>query len=179
MRYATVFDAIHAAFEKAGINYLLIGGFAINAYQFARQTNDIDFLICADDFKKLDPCLSGVGFEKKQVAELYAWYEGIDFPFDVDVLFVDKKTLELMEQEGKHVKIAGHSFTVPSLTHLIAMKLHAIKNNPGKRKDKDLKDILELVQIHGLDVTSREFETDCRKFGPEGIYEEIIKKIKH
>ena len=44
MKYSTVFDLIANISQGAGVRVILIGGFAVNAYDFARNTRDVDFL---------------------------------------------------------------------------------------------------------------------------------------
>lgn len=39
------FEALVAAFENAGVRYLVAGGLAVNAYGYLRFTKDVDFVV--------------------------------------------------------------------------------------------------------------------------------------
>ena len=80
--------------------------------------------------------------------------------------------------EGEQLKIAGQKFTVPSLHHLIALKLHAIKNNPKIRLTRDLPDIVNLIRINELNVKNEKFKELCLKYGTEDIYHKILEAFE-
>lgn len=73
-----------------------------------------------------------------------------------------------MIQDGKETEIMGRKFTVPSLSHLIALKLHALKNNPEVRERWDLRDILELIKVNRVNVETDAFQDLCLEYGTEG-----------
>jgi hypothetical protein len=47
--------------KRAGVTCVLIGGFAVNYYNFTRQTADIDFLLTEEDFFKIKKSLEDAG----------------------------------------------------------------------------------------------------------------------
>jgi hypothetical protein len=57
---------------------------------------------------------------------------------------------------------------VPGLAQLIALKLHAIRNEP-RREGRDLPDITELLRLNPGRITTGELGELCDKFGPTGI----------
>ena len=65
---------------------------------------------------------------------------------------------------------------MPSVFHLIALKLHSIKNNP-KREITDFPDIIRLISYNNIDVDSGDFRALCLRFGTEDLYERIKKSI--
>jgi hypothetical protein len=56
--------------------------------------------------------------------------------------------------------------------HLIALKLHALKQNPGKR-DQDYSDIVRVARSRAAQIPPDELKALCEKYGPNGIYEQI------
>lgn len=155
----------------------MIGGFAVNYYKVSRQTADIDFLITKEDFEKLSPLLEKEGFRKDYEQEVFARLFGSSsYLMDADFMFVDKDTLDKIIKEGKEISIAGQKFMVPSLNHLIALKLHAVRYNPRIREYKDLPDIIQLVRINKLDVKDSEFKDLCLKYGTEELYNKIAER---
>lgn len=181
MNYPTVFDLIACEFKKAGVVYALVGGFAVNAHHVARQTADVDLLIAADDLKKAGEVLEASGYRKAAVADVVARFEGDGKrQMDIDLLLVDPETLRQVCEDGKLIKIAGNEFLVPSLRHLIAMKIHAIKSDPSKRWAKDLPDIVSLMKKNGLSLADPGMVVLCKKFGTSDILaklQEFLREI--
>jgi len=173
MKYPTVFHLVSAEFEKAKIPFILIGGFAVNAYKVSRNTNDIDFLIIDRDYTKVREIMERNGYDKKEENEVFARYHASDLRFiDIDFMFVDFQTFEKFLKESMELELAGKSYHVPSLFHLIALKLHALKNN-SNRQFKDLPDILALIKNNDLNINTDEFRQLCLKFGTVEIYNNI------
>ncbi len=86
---------------------------------------------------------------------------------------MDDDTFEKMARRSLTVDIAGRSFRVLALEHLIAMKLHAVKAGDSHRGVKDLLDIVELVRVNGVSIDGAEFRAWCLKHGSERIYVRI------
>ena len=174
MNYPTVFDLIAEVTQASGVRLILIGGFAINAYGVARNTLDVDFLISEADYQKLTDPLSAQGYKESVRTDVFVKYEHKDRgAMPIDLLFVDPNTFEMIWRGGGESTISGHRFKTPSLLHLIALKLHAIKKGSKDRVWKDLPDIINLVIANRMDVSSSDFVEICRKFGPEGIHQKI------
>jgi hypothetical protein len=86
----------------------------------------------------------------------------------IDVMLVDDQTFSKMFSRSSVQKVGTVEVRVPTASHLIALKLHAVKNNP-RRELKDLGDAVELLR-HGKDVVSRdELREICERYGPEGV----------
>jgi len=178
MRYPTVFHLIADVFLRRNATGVLIGGFAVNYYKLTRQTADVDFLITKGDFEKIVVLLEEEGFKKDYTQEVFArLITEESYLMDLDFMFVDKETLDKIINEGKEISIAGQKFIVPSLNHLIALKLHAIKYNPRIREYKDLSDITELIRINKLNVKNEEFKNLCLKYGTGELYRKILERI--
>ncbi len=176
MNYSTVFDLIAEAAQKAGARLILIGGFAVNAYHYARNTKDVDFLTTDEDYPKIARFLSLSGFRESVktdvfVKQVFENAEGMP----IDFLFVDPDTFESIWKDGTETVLSGKIFRMPSLFHLIALKLHAIKQGSKDRAWKDIPDILNLIEANRIDIRSFDFVEVCRKYGPKGIYEDILK----
>lgn len=177
MKYHTVFNLLADVFRKSGIRSILIGGFAVNYYRVTRQTIDVDFLITKDDFNKIINLLESEGYKKDEEREIFARLKGsLPYMMDIDFMFIDESTFDKIIDNGKEIEIAGEKFIVPSIKHLIALKLHAIKNN-SERRYKDLIDIIGLVKRNRITVEETEFKDICCKYGTEELYKEILKLV--
>jgi len=61
---------------------------------------------------------------------------------------------------------------VPALPHLIALKLHAIQQNPA-RLLKDGDDISQLLTANPGTVSADEMKSLCERYAPPGFFETI------
>jgi hypothetical protein len=172
---AETFHLVANACRKTGSPGILIGGFAVNYYKVTRQTADIDFMISEEGFRKIESILINAGFRRDfsdQVAIKLTG--GASHLMDLDFVLVDDDTLRKMLREGREVKIAGESFTVPSLNNLLALKLHSLKHNMKNRLLKDLPDIANLVKANGVDFRGAHFTSLCQDYGDEEIYRRLL-----
>jgi len=136
MKYPTVFHLVSAVSQDTGVSFVLIGGFAVNHYKVTRQTADIDFLITENDFKRILNLLEKEGYKEDYRQKVFSrLITDSDYLVDLDFMFVDEGTLSKIIKEGSQIEIAKQKFIVPSLNHLIALKLHSIKNNPKLRME--------------------------------------------
>jgi hypothetical protein len=171
------FEAIHAVLKETGIKPILVGGWAVNHLGYARNTMDFDLMILGSDFEKLDSRLKKEGFKLLfRNPELFAKYKHPnDKILELDILFTDKTTYAKLESDSTKAKVGNIDCILPSPISLIAMKLHAIKNNFENRFPKDFPDIVALSDLYGIDVSSSFFKAHCLKYGNMRIYELILK----
>lgn len=174
MKDKDIFRLISNIVEETGIRCVLIGGFAVNYYKVARQTADVDFLITEDDFEKILGMLKKEGFEVEYRNEVFAGLSGTEgYIMGLDFMFVEEGTLDKIIKESEVASIGKQQLLVPSVQHLIALKLHAMKHNV-KRQYKDLLDIIELIKVNKINATSVEFRELCLKYGSEELYKKIL-----
>jgi hypothetical protein len=179
MTHPTIFHLISNVFGKANIRYVLIGGFAVNYYKVSRQTADVDFLLALNDLDLALEVLKKSGYREIARGEAFARLESEDLRLmNLDLLVTETETLDRIIAEGKETWIAGLKFIVPSLEHLIAMKLHSIKNNPRLREYRDLPDIINLIEANQVDVKNSHFSELCLKYGTQELYQKIKNSFK-
>jgi hypothetical protein len=133
MDYAKAFHLVARASKKATVPCVLIGGFAINFYKVTRNTLDIDFLITRTDFAKIEEALLAAGYAEEFATDAAIRFSNKKEALDIDFMIVDDMTREKIIKEGKPAEIVGEKLIIPSLNHLIALKLHAVKNNEALR----------------------------------------------
>jgi len=93
----------------------------------------------------------------------------------VDLMLVGDRTFDLMLGEAQRFSFGGTSCWIPSVRHLIAMKLHALKQTGGRRSRKDAIDIVELAEKHGIDLRGEDFRRQCERFADGSIYDKILR----
>lgn len=179
MKYPTIFHLITDITHKTDTRCVLIGGFAVNYYKVTRQTADIDFLITEEDYKKIIGLLEKAGYKQEFLQEAFARLVNVGNSdlMDVDFMFVDKQTFEKIASGGNKISIAAQTFIVPSLHHLIALKLHSLKYNFKLREFKDFPDIINLIRVNKIDCQTKEFRQLCLKYGSEELYNKILGSI--
>lgn len=179
MKEQSVFHFISDLTDKESISCVLIGGFAVNYYKVTRQTADVDFLITREDFARVFHHFQNAGYKKDFEQENFAQLRSTKSSLmDVDFVFISRETLAEILRESRKIKIAQQEFFVPSLNHLIALKLHSIKHNPKIRLPRDLPDIINLLRINEIDVKDGKFKELCLKYGTEDIYNDILEAFE-
>lgn len=165
----TVLEIIWEGIETHKATALMIGGQALPAFGVARQTVDVDCLVTDSDSKILDAVLTKAGYTETERTENFVRYSHSSvYLMDVDLMLVENDTFEKMLERSFIYRVETINIRVPCLAHLIALKLHAIKNNP-KRELKDLGDIVELLRSNQEAVAKDELESICAKYGPDNI----------
>jgi len=177
MKYPTIFHFVSEVFNKGDVACVLIGGFAVNFYKASRNTKDVDFLTTRENYDKILDLLKKEGFKEEYIHQTFARLKPDKWQYmEIDFMFVEKGVLEKIIKAGQEVNIGGQKFTIPSLFHLIALKLHSIKDNK-KREYKDLLDIMELIRNNNVDIKNTEFKELCLKYGNEYFYQRIIEHL--
>jgi len=175
MKYPSIFHLISAAFKERGAKCVLIGGFAVNFHKVSRATVDVDFLTSEEDFEVVYDLLEEEGFKKFSEQKTFVQLSSDKgYIKNLDFMFVDKDVLDRIIKDGCQAVIAKQKFVVPSLLHLIALKLHSIRGTK-QREYKDLVDIIDLIRSNKVDIKSKKFKTLCLEYGTESIYDRIVK----
>jgi predicted nucleotidyltransferase len=139
---------------------LVIGGHAVNAYGYNRTTLDVDFVIAIESFSKWRPALESLGYRWIGQTETFARLQPPKTnppSFPIDVMFVSPETFAKLDAEKVELDFGEARLPVPQPLHLIALKLHAMKNPERLKKGKDLPDIVNLVSVCELDPEGPEF----------------------
>lgn len=178
MDYAKAFHLVARASKDSGVPCVLIGGFAINFYKVTRGTLDIDFLITKEDFEKIKGALLAAGYSQDFATDIAVRFSNKKDVLDIDFMIVGPATRSKIVNDGREVEVVGEKLIIPSIEHLIALKLHAIKANPKNRLWKDMPDIINLVRKNNIDVRRSDFRKICLKFGNQEIYRNILNFVE-
>ena len=166
----SVLRLLAAVAEQKHIPILLVGGYALQAYGVARQTLDLDILVSETHADFVDAALKGGGYAEVARSDIFVRYRHSSILLaDVDVLFVDADTAKRMGEKATHYASGETVHLVPALPHLIAMKLHAMRNNP-QREPRDFADIIELARANPERLDRDELRSLCGRYGPEGVW---------
>jgi hypothetical protein len=114
--------------------------------------------------------LRAAGYECISDQPTFAQFAGQPWDWPVDLMFVNETTFQKMWAERVSTTIAGSAAYIPAPTHLVALKLHALKFGPERRAQKDLEDIVEIVIANQISDKLRDL---CDRFGTAELYERI------
>jgi hypothetical protein len=178
MPVRSTFDVVAEGLNVAGIRFLLVGGYACQAYGVSRSTMDFDIAVREEDAEGVNRVLTAAGYARKVQTGSFARYrhESV-WLMDVDVLHLTRATMEKLEKEARTRRTGTREFQVPSVAHLVAMKLHAIRNN-AEREKRDVEAIAQLLTVNPGAVSPEETRELCERFGPPGIWEILKDCVK-
>ena len=94
----------------------------------------------------------------------------------IKVLFLDATTFGKLREDSFERVFGGCKMRVPSLIHVVAMKLQTIKNEPERETD-DLPEILSLLRGNQGRWHAKELDEVCKRFGPREIYLRIAQRL--
>ena len=173
------FHAFVDAANEEGLEFVMIGGHAVNAHGYQRTTIDLDFLVLGTrqwDWKKT---MEHIGYlpihETKAFIQFAPAAEGT---MRIDLMLVDEATFGKLLQGSEEKTYGGRNIRVASILHLVALKLHACRQWDRAVQGKDYYDILNLVQIHRLDINSPEFREILDRYATESIRERLTSDFK-
>jgi hypothetical protein len=170
---------IHDKARQAGLEYLVIGGHAVNAYGIPRATLDVDFLGRRDDRARWRTLLEAEGFSLFRDDENFMQFAPpYGTEWRLDVMLVNAPTFAKLAAGARSVQCLGVETRVPCAEHLIALKLHALRHGPAHRESKDFLDILTLVRAANLDVNSPALQATFDRYGTPELYERFRKSFE-
>lgn len=159
--YKHVFEALDAA----NVDYIIVGGVAMNLLGCPRFTNDIDVLLAlnTENIHKMTKAMAYLGYEKRIPLELdelgdekkavefvkeknllaYTFYHPKEPLYSVDVLVDASLKFDSFKQNMLYKDVWGLSLPVVSIDDLIGLK-------QGTDREKDALDIANLLEYKGL-----------------------------
>lgn len=168
---------LHILNQKAyqrQLEFLVVGGHAVSAHGFSRQTGDLDLLVREEDRSAWREIFISLGYKMFYEHSSFMQFSPPELgTWPLDLMFVDNATFSGMLTESLKVTFGDSTARIPSVEHLLALKLHALKQGQPHRIFKDLSDIINLVLIKKIDVHTDQFRQLCEKYGNIGIYEKI------
>ena len=147
MEFRFVLERLLEGFDRLGLRYAVIGGFAMGALGAPRATQDLDFLVHQEDTPRLHELLTGLGYRRIHHSENVSQYEGeslawgcLDFVHAFRELALDM----LGRAVEKPVFSGTRGIRVLRPEDIIGLKVQAMVNQP-KRKDRETADIQALA----------------------------------
>jgi hypothetical protein len=148
--HARVLETVTGFLHREGFRYAVVGAFALHAYGLSRATFDLDFATEDRAQSPLVGFLESLGYETLHRSAGYSSHLHREAASGrVDVVYVTGETArQLFDGARASPALGGHP--VPRAEHLVAMKVHAMTNDPA-RTLRELADIEFLMRQPGID----------------------------
>lgn len=172
-------DFISLGVQEPPLRFVIIGGWAVAARGHARMTFDVDFLIRREDRTVWFERTARAGIELRHESRTFAQLVEPSTGSVLDLMFVDDVTFDGIWQASEVFAFGDRQARVPSLDHLIALKLHALKQCLLHRTAKDAEDVEMLARRNGLDLNTPHYEALFLKYGTREIYETFLRILRH
>ena len=177
MNIKAIFRSLIGFFKQAGIDYALVGAFALKAYGYLRATEDVDFLVRGAYQSSIVAYLESIGYETIYRSPGYSNHvHPLAKLGRIDFIYVEGQTADVILSEAKPLLLIDDiSVPVAKAEHLIALKVFAMKNDP-ERSFREMADLQYLLGLPGMDL--REIRGYFEKYGQMEKYDELTKREK-
>jgi len=169
-----LFQTISLETRNRKLEFLVIGGLAVNFHGYSRDSADLDLLIQRDAREQWLALFAELNYtvdkEKDAFIQLSPPKDGA---WPVDLMMVREPTFRPMLKKGKPVEMFGVRLLIPCLEHLLALKLHALKHSHLGRYLKDFLDVENLVRVNKVDLCSDKIRQLFAKYGTMELYEKV------
>lgn len=153
--------------------FLLIGGRGLEAHGYVRNTRDLDLLIPDAERDAFRERLQTFGYVRVAETPVFSrWVHEDSSNEDLDLLQVDDDTFGKLQTDSVAVSFGESQVRAPSIPGMVALKLHAMRNDPGRRV-RDTQDIQSLLSLNPDALGIEELRALCDRYGPEGIFEQL------
>jgi hypothetical protein len=172
MDFAASFDDLT---RNAGLDFVVIGGQAVGAWGVQRETIDVDIVIDKMKREEWIECLKELEFTVLHDGGTFLQFASGRLPtWPLDLMLVPAETFKKLFDASEFRELFDRKFRIPALLHLVALKLHALKQGLAHRRIRDFLDVVELLQVNDRDPRSLEVKAIFEQFGTEELYEQIV-----
>jgi hypothetical protein len=170
-----LFATIDEKAKAAGLDYLVIGGHAVNAHGYFRTTLDIDLLVAEEQLPAWKHLLTELGYAWGHESPAFVQFaeppESEEFP--IDLMVVNAATFSKLTANSVVKDFGEIPIKVPRILDLIALKLHALRSTDRAADGKDLQDVLALARLDALELSDPEFSAIIQKHASPETRDEL------
>ena len=170
----TTAELIAACANQTGLPFLVIGGLAVIAYGYPRDTVDLDYVVRRSEREAWQQALAKYGYDPLHTHENFAQFVSKQGWIDLDLMFVCDGTFDAMFATSVLKSVGPTLARFPSLEHLVALKLHVVKQDLPHRTLGDLDDIINLVLANRVNLREERWRQLFAKYGTIAVYEKIL-----
>ena len=176
MDFAAQLGTVGGELDRRSVRWAVIGGVALAALGMPRTTLDLDLVVEATAQGSLVHWLESCGYQTLHRSSGYSNHLHADPQQGrVDVVYVAGETADRLFAEVRKLPgPGGRPIPVPRPEHLAAMKVLAMRNDPG-RTFQELADIRFLLRAPGVD---RELVREhFSRHGLEGRFDDLLRTL--
>jgi hypothetical protein len=171
-------DFIDLGHQEPALQFLIIGGYAVAAHGHTRATFDVDLLVRRSDQPVWMSRATQAGLKLEGETRNFAQFSQSGLADGLDLMFVDDPTFHQMWQASEERAFGESMARVPCLDHLIALKLHALKQGLPHRTSKDAEDVETLARRNRLDLAEPRYEKLFLKYGTRELYATFLRLLR-
>ena len=174
----SLFEQLNREAATKGLRFLVIGGHAVMEHGFQRGTEDADILVSKDDRIHWIEIIARLGYRLFHDGGTFLQFEPAEpSQWDLDVMLVPAGVFERLHASAKAAKLEGAAVVVPSLEHLLALKVHAMKHGKGLRALKETTDVAQLLSVNRIDPKAAWLRQLFEKHGDLKLYERVVQLL--
>ena len=171
-------DFINLGDRDPAMRFLVIGGYAVAAHGHTRATFDVDFLVRRAEREAWFARLSAAGLKLFGQSNAFAQFSQPGDGDGLDLMLVDESTFDRMWQASEEREFGGSRARIPCLDHLLALKLHALKQALPHRTSKDAEDVEVLARRNRLNLSDLRYEQLFLKYGNRELYDTFLRLLR-
>lgn len=172
-------DFVELGHRQPALRFMIIGGYAVAAHGHTRATFDVDLLVPREDREAWFTRITGAGLTLFGESRAFAQFTQPSGGEGLDLMFVDPPTFDSMWNASEERDFGGSRARVPCLDHVLALKLHALRQSLPHRTSKDAEDVETLVRRNGLKLDSPHYQNLFLKYGSKEIHELFLRLLRN
>jgi len=158
--------------QSNSMPFLVIGGHAMNSYGLDRHTGDLDLVMPRSDKAAWLTLMGLLRYSIGQNTDTFARFRPDTVAaWPIDLMFVDENTFKKMQAASRMADFGATQAPVAGLKHLVALKLHALKEFQEHRDAKDFSDLLFLVRKSEMDDS--ELRLLCERYASAKLFQRV------
>ena len=162
------------ALKSANVDYMIIGGVAVNAHGVLRATHDLDLMVRAEDSEALDDVLDVLGYKATDRRPDLAHYVRPDGT-RLDVLYSRRPITAKLLEHPDTAKYSNLEIPIVSIEGLIGLKVQSFTDDP--RRLRDLEDIMRLMQTNRGKLDMAEIQGYFDLFDRRKLLDDVLRAI--
>lgn len=171
-------DFIRLGDQAPRLRFLIIGGWAVGAHGYTRSTFDVDFMVRQVDRDAWMQRAVATGLSLFQESKTFAQFTQQDAD-GFDLMFVDAQVFNRIWDASERRSFEGLTARIPCLDHLLALKLHALKQSLAHRTAKDADDVEILLRNHQINLSDPHYRELFLKYGTQELYDTFVRLLHH
>jgi hypothetical protein len=169
-----VLEEIAAQASASKLEFLIVGGHAVIAHGYSRNTFDLDLLIRRNEQEGWCGLLQKLGYQQvRQGIAFIQFSSERQSCMPLDLMLVNDQTFSQMLKSAVPVQSLEFRIHTVSLPHLLALKCHAVTYGHAGRVVKDVDDVINLVAINRVNLDDPEIRSIFEKHGTPELYERV------